>query len=161
MQHNRALLLLLAFVLVLVFAAPIPAYATRPKTNAIGPVEEEVVREIVDLEKQAKDAALHRDAAFSERTLADDYVAITPLGQVISKAETIAARKTAQLRYEAIDISDMMVRLYGNTAIVTARAEVRGTELGEEFSGPYRFTRVWVKRNGHWLTVSYQATVTR
>jgi hypothetical protein len=159
MQHNRTLLLGLAFAFAV--AVPLPAHATRPKTNAIGAVEEEVVREIVDLEKQAKDAALHRDAAFSERTLADDYVAITPLGQVISKAETIAARKTAQLRYEAIDISDMMVRLYGNTAIVTARAEVKGTELGEEFSGPYRFTRVWVRRNGHWLTVSYQATVTR
>jgi hypothetical protein len=161
MQHNRSLLLMLGLGLVLSLAAPARAHASRPKTNANGPVEEEVVREIVDLEKQAKDAALHRDAAFSERTLADDYVAITPLGQVISKAETIAARKTAQLRYEAIDISDMMVRLYGNTAIVTARAEVKGTELGEEFNGPYRFTRVWVRRNGHWLTVSYQATVTR
>lgn len=160
MQHNRSLLLL-GLGLVLSLAAPARAHASRPKTNANGPVEEEVVREIVDLEKQAKDAALHRDAAFSERTLADDYVAITPLGQVISKADTIAARKTAQLRYEAIDISDMIVRLYGNTAIVTARAEVKGTELGEEFNGPYRFTRVWVRRNGHWLTVSYQATVTR
>jgi hypothetical protein len=161
MQRNRTLLLMLGLALALAVTTPLPAHASRPKTNAIGPVEEEVVREIMDLERQAKDAALHRDAAFSERTLADDYVAITPLGQVISKAETIAARKTAQLRYEAIDISDMMVRLYGNTAIVTARAEVKGTELGEEFSGPYRFTRVWVRRNGHWLTVSYQATVTR
>jgi len=157
MPHNRTLLL----VLVLVSCLPASANATRPKTNATGPVEEEVVREIVDLERQAKDAALHRDAAFSERTLADDYVAITPLGQVISKAETVAARRTAQLRYDAIEVSDMIVRLYGNTAIVTARAEVKGTELGEEFSGPYRFTRVWVRRNGHWLTVSYQATVTR
>lgn len=161
MQHNRSALLMLALVLGLPFVLPVPAQASRPKTNAIGPIEEEVVREIVELERQAKDAALHRDAAFSERTLADDYMAITPLGQVISKADTIAARKTAQLRYEAIDISDMMVRLYGNTAIVTARAEVKGTELGEEFNGPYRFTRVWVRRNGHWLTVSYQATVTR
>ena len=161
MQHNRSTLLMLGLALILGFAAPVQAHASRPKTNATSPVEEEAVREIVDLERQAKDAALHRDAAFSERTLADDYVAITPLGQVISKADTIAARKTAQLRYEAIDISDMMVRLYGNTAIVTARAEVKGTELGEEFNGPYRFTRVWVRRNGHWLTVSYQATVTR
>jgi ketosteroid isomerase-like protein len=157
MQHNRTLL----FVLAVAFALPVSASASRPKTNAAGPAEEEEVREIVDLERQAKDAALHRDAAFSERTLADDYVAITPLGQVISKAETVAARRTAQLRYEAIDVSNMVVRLYGNTAIVTARAEVKGTELGEEFSGPYRFTRVWVRRNGHWLTVSYQATVTR
>ena len=157
MRHKG--LSLVVWLLALSLAAS--ARATRPKSNAAGPAEEETVREIMDLERQAKEAALHRDAAFVERTLADDYVAITPLGQIVSKAETIAARKSAQLRYDAIDVSDMVVRLYGNTAIVTARAAVKGTELGEEFSGPYRFTRVWVRRNGKWLTVSYQATVTR
>jgi ketosteroid isomerase-like protein len=157
MRHNSSIL----FVLAALFSLPFAAEATRPKSNASGPAEEQAVREIVDLEHQAKEAALHRDVAFVERTLADDYVAITPLGQVVTKADTIAARKTAQLRYDAIDVTDMVVRLYGNTAIVTARADVKGTELGEEFSGPYRFTRVWVRRGSKWLTVSYQATVTR
>jgi hypothetical protein len=159
MKHNSAQL----FVLALAFCFPVPSQArtTRPQSNASGPHEEETVREIVDLERQAKEAAIHRDAAFSERTLAEDYVAITPLGQVVSKADTISARKSAQLRYDSIDITEMVVRLYGNTAVVTARADVKGQELGEEFSGPYRFTRVWVRRSGRWLTVSYQATVTR
>jgi|SRR5689334_23650798 ketosteroid isomerase-like protein len=156
MQHNGLTL----YVLALVLSVSLPASASRPKNNASTVADEEAVREIVDLEKQSKDAALHRDADFAERVLAEDYVAITPLGQVVGKADTIAARKTAQLRYETIDVSDMVVRMYGNTAIVTARASVKGTELGEEFSGPYRFTRVWVRRNGKWLTVSYQATVT-
>jgi len=156
MQHNGLTL----YVLALVLSVSLPASATRPKSNASTAADEEAVREIVDLEKQSKDAALHRDADFAERVLAEDYVAITPLGQVVGKADTIAARKTAQLRYETIDVSDMVVRMYGSTAIVTARASVKGTELGEEFSGPYRFTRVWVRRNGKWLTVSYQATVT-
>ena len=157
MKHNRVSL----FVALVVLSSSLHARTTRPQTNATGPRDEETVREIVDLERQAKDAALHRDAAFSERTLAEDYVAISPLGQVIGKAETVAARRTAQLRYDSIDVTDMVVRLYGSTAVVTARADVRGKELGEEFSGPYRFTRVWVRRNGHWQTVSYQATVTR
>jgi hypothetical protein len=157
MKQNRVAL----SVALVVLCSSLHARATRPQTNATGPRDEEAVREIVDLERQAKDAALHRDAAFSERTLAEDYVAISPLGQVIGKAETVAARRTAQLRYDSIEVTDMVVRLYGSTAVVTARADVRGKELGEEFSGPYRFTRVWVRRNGHWQTVSYQATVTR
>ena len=157
MQHNSRRL----FIVTLILSMVGPAYASRPQGNSTGARDEELVREILDLERQAKEAALKRDAAFSEKTLADDYVAISPLGQVINKADTIAARKTAQLRYESIDISEMVVRLYGNTAVVTARAEVKGRELGEEFRGPYRFTRIWVRRNGHWVTVSYQATVTR
>ena len=158
MRHNR--LVLLGSILALTFFSPL-ASATRPQSNASASHDEEMIREIVDLERQSKEAAIHRDAAFSERTLAEDYMAITPLGQVVGKADTIAARKTAQLRYDSIEISDMVIRLYGNTAVVTARAAVKGKELGEEFTGPYRFTRVWVRRNGHWVTVSYQATVTR
>ena len=75
----------------------------RTSDQCRGAARRRNVREIVDLERQAKEAAIHRDAAFSERTLADDYVAISPLGQVINKADTIAARKTAQLRYDSIE----------------------------------------------------------
>ena len=123
--------------------------------------ERESIREILDLERQSKDAAVQRNPEFSQRTLAEDYMAITPLGQVITKGDTIAARRSGQLRYESIEINDVVVRLYGNTAIVTARANVKGVDLGEEFNGAYRFTRVWVRRNGRWLAASYQATVTR
>jgi len=132
-----------------------------PQANSSGVYDQEIIRQILELERQAKDASVHRDAAFAERTLADDYVAITPLGQVITKSETIAARRSGQLRYDSIDVSEMVVRVFGNTAIVTARADVKGRDLGEEFNGPYRFTRVWIHRGGHWQTISYQATVTR
>src|SRR5262249_14960298 len=92
MQHNSLRLYVLAVMLSVAF----PVNAARPKTNANTPAEEETVREIVDLERQSKDAALHRDAEFAEKVLADDYVAITPLGQVVGKADTVAARKTSQ-----------------------------------------------------------------
>ena len=49
--------------------------------------EQETIRQIVDMERQSKEASLHRDADFSLRTLAEDYVAITPLGQVTTKRD--------------------------------------------------------------------------
>ena len=55
----------------------------------------------------------------------------------------------------------MVVRVYGDTAVGTAALTSRATNLGEDFSGPYRYTRVWVRRTGHWQAVSYQATVTQ
>ena len=125
------------------------------------PADQATIREIVDMERQAREASLHRDAEFSQRTLAEDYVAITPLGQVTTKQDTVSARKSGQLRYDTINVSDMVVRVYGDTAVVTARADVKGHQLGEDFSGPYRYTRVWVRRTRHWQAVSYQATVTQ
>lgn len=163
MPHNRLPLLMLSLLLLL--AAPANAARQQPAAPVQAPTgvhDQETIRQILDLERQSKDAAVKRDASFSERTLADDYVGITPLGQVITKADTVAARRSGQLRYDAMELSDVVVRVYGGTtAVVTARAEVRGKDLGEEFSGPYRFTRVWVRRSGRWQAVSYQATVTR
>ena len=152
-------------VLLLSLLVTLPAFAgqhvaVHPRTS-IDSADQSTIKEIVEMERQAKEASLHRDPDFSQRTLAEDYVAITPLGQITTKQDTVSARKSGQLRYEAIDVSDMVVRVYGDTAVVTARADVKGHQLGEDFSGPYRYTRVWVRRTGHWQAVSYQATVTQ
>ncbi len=153
----------LPYLFCVLFCLPVFAAqrtVSRPKaiTNT---GDDAAIREIIEMEKQARDASIRRDPDFSQRTLADDYVAITPLGQVTTKGDTVAARKSGQLRYESIDVSDMVVRVYGDTAVVTARADVKGHQLGEDFSGPYRYTRVWVRKTGHWQAVSYQATVTQ
>jgi ketosteroid isomerase-like protein len=156
---NKSVALLLAVLIALpAFSAQHVAVHPRPPADS---GDQETIREIVEMEREARDASLHRDADFSQRTLADDYVAITPLGTVTTKQDTVSARKSRQLRYDTIDVSDMVVRVYGDTAIVTARADVKGHQLGEDFSGPYRYTRVWVKKTGHWQAVSYQATVTQ
>jgi ketosteroid isomerase-like protein len=151
-------LLLAALIAVPAFSAQHVAVHPRPPADS---GDQETIREILEMERQAREATLHRDADFSQRTLAEDYVAITPLGTVTTKQDTVTARKTRQLRYDNIDVTDMVVRIYGDTAVVTARADVKGHQLGEDFSGPYRYTRVWVKKTGHWQAVSYQATVTQ
>ena len=156
---NKCLPFLLA-MLVALPAMSAQRSTVRPRT-LFDSGDQAVIREIIEMERQAKEASLRRDADFSQKTLAEDYVAITPLGQVTTKQDTVSARKSGQLRYETINVTDMVIRIYGDTAVVTARAEVKGHQLGEDFSGPYRYTRVWVRRTGHWQAVSYQATVTK
>jgi ketosteroid isomerase-like protein len=158
LTNKCALLLLTGLLSTSLLAAQHTAIRPRQPINT---GDEDGIRQIVELERQAKEASLHRDADFSERTLGDDYVGITPLGQVTTKQDVLRARKSGQLRYETIDVSEMVVRVYGDTAIVTARADVKGHQLGEDFSGPYRYTRIWVRRAGRWEIVSYQATVTQ
>jgi ketosteroid isomerase-like protein len=156
---NKCAVLLWALLVALpAFSAQHVAVHPRPSMDT---GDQSAIREILDMERQAREASLRRDADFSQRTLAEDYVAITPRGQVTTKRDTLSARRSGQLRYDTIDVSDMVVRVYGDMAVVTARADVKGHQLGEDFSGPYRYTRVWVRRTGHWQAVSYQATVTQ
>ena len=58
MQHNRRLLLALTLSFVVPSVGPCFARATHPQGSATGPHDEEIVREIIDLERQEKEAAL-------------------------------------------------------------------------------------------------------
>jgi ketosteroid isomerase-like protein len=51
------------------------------------------------------------------------------------------------------------VRFYGTTALVTSRADVSGTNTGGDFSGSFRYTRVYVRNaEGKWKVVSFEAS---
>src|SRR5215475_7565488 len=116
--------------------------------------ENKMIREIMDLERHTKEASIHNDTKFTEQALADNYIAIGPLGTVVTKSDMVDVRRRSKLHYESIDVSEMVVRIYGDTAVVTAKAEVKGSDFGEDFSGPYRYTRVWVKEKGAWRAVA-------
>ena len=152
-------------VFLLAIALAIPAFSAQRVTvrprSMTDSGDQTAIKEIIEMERQAKEASIRRDVDFLQRTLAEDYVAITPLGQITTKQDTVSARKSVQLKYDTINVTDMVVRVYGDMAVVTARADVKGHQFGEDFSGPYRYTRVWVRRTGHWLAVNYQATVTQ
>ena len=79
MIHKCAVLLLSGLAALPAFAGEQIALHPRPPVQG---ADQEIIREIVDMERQAKEASLRRDADFVQRTLAEDYVAITPLGQV-------------------------------------------------------------------------------
>jgi ketosteroid isomerase-like protein len=115
--------------------------------------------EIDQLEQNWHDAILHRNVQAMEGLLADDYIAITANGTLQSKDQTLANLKNGTLHFNAIEFSDRKVRFYGQTALVTSRAEVSGTNAEGEVSGSYRYTRVYVRDpNGAWKIVSFEAS---
>jgi hypothetical protein len=77
--------------------------------------------------------------------------------------ETAQARaeieKIGSFKYSAREVSDLVIRVYGDSAVVTGRARQAGTENGGDYGGENRFTRVYVKRNGRWITVALQVTL--
>ena len=89
----------------------------------------------------------------------DDYTFITLRGEMRTKAEILKGFASGSFHYESREISDLKVRVYGDTAIVTGRSVQKGMENGKDYSGGYWFTRVYVKQNGHWLTVALQTTL--
>jgi ketosteroid isomerase-like protein len=89
----------------------------------------------------------------------DDYTFITLRGEMRSKSDILKGFASGSFHYESREISDLKVRIYGDTAVVTGRSVQKGVENGKDYSGDYWFTRVYVKQKGRWLTVALQTTL--
>jgi hypothetical protein len=147
-------------VLVLVLAISVSgaAFAKDKADKKNGKAGGSVEQQVKELDDQARQAAISGDTSFQEKYLADDFVAINPMGHVASRDEAIAMRKNGDIKYSAIDQKDQKIHVYGNTAVVTSTADVKGTNKGNDISGTYQASRVWVKRNGKWQQVLFQST---
>lgn len=117
--------------------------------------------EIKRLEELRNQAVLHGDVAALDRMTSDDYTFITLKGEMRTKSDILNGFKSGSFHYESRQISDLNVRIYGNTAVVTGRSVQKGMENGKDYSGDYRFTRVYVKQKDRWLTVALQTTLIR
>ncbi len=89
---------------------------------------------------------------------ADDIISVDPMGVVTDKSQDKQAFSSGDVKLQSIDESDVKVRVYGNTAVAVGAQDVKGTYKGQDISGKYRFTDVWVKRSGKWQIVSSQVT---
>lgn len=119
-------------------------YKTAKASEKKSPLEQELMK----LEVEWVEAIKKHDKTALERLLADDLSHTDEDGRVISKAEYIAGIESVDL--ESYSVSEVSVRGYGNTAIVSARWVVKGSFGGRDFSGDYRETDVWVKKGGRW-----------
>jgi len=128
---------------------------TVAQTSATSPTEQEIKA----LEQERNRAILQGDAAALGRMTADDYSFITLRGELRTKSEIVKGFESGSFKYESRQISDLKIRVYGDTAVVTGRSTQKGRENGKDYSGDYRFTRVYVKQNGRWLTVALQTTL--
>jgi hypothetical protein len=113
---------------------------------------------VAGLEEQVRMAVIKGDTSVLERYLADDFVGIGPNGIADDKSHTIQALKDGTVKYSAIDVSEEHVRMYGNTGIYNGRGNVKMTINGQPLTADVRVTIVWLKQNGHWKRVSFQAT---
>lgn len=99
-----------------------------------------------------------KDLATLDRLMADEYILTDPLGNVRTKAESLAAIQTNEVNFESSESDDVKVRISGDTAVVTGRSTFRGRYKGWSMSGRYQYTDVLVKRHGTWKAVGSHIT---
>ncbi|HVN22277.1 MAG TPA: nuclear transport factor 2 family protein [Dongiaceae bacterium] len=91
--------------------------------------------------------------------LADEFVITVEDGNVYSKAGYISHTADSKVRVDIAEMSDLKVRLHGNTAIVTGSYHEKGQSEGKAYEYHDRLTDVWMKSGGRWQVVASHYSV--
>ena len=104
-------------------------------------------------------ACLDGDADALESLLADDMTFHTPFGTTQTKAGEVEALRSGQVDYTSVKDEEPVIRLYGQTGIVTGRADIEWQAGGEAGQALVYYTAVYGFTAPDWHMLAWQATL--
>src|SRR5947207_359985 len=113
----------------------------------------EAEEELLKLEKAFAEAIVKNDLEGIGRLVTDDWIIIDPNGEIIDRPRFFEVIKSGALTHDVMESEDFRVRVYGDSAVVTALTCTKGRFMGQDFSTQERATDVFVKRDGRWQCV--------
>ena len=109
---------------------------------------------LVAAELALRRAQLASDVAALERLVDDALVFTGPDGAVYGKDDDLDAHRTGMIRITRLEPSEERIQRFGSIAVISVRMEMEGTFRDAAFAGPFRYTRVWCKRESGWRIVA-------
>src|SRR5258706_1704666 len=100
---------------------------------------------VADLDTRYQAAVKENDAATMDRILADDFALVTGLGKVYTKADLLEEARSQRMVYERQEDSAQTVRVWGDTAVITACLWAKGREDGQPFNYKLWFSDTYVR----------------
>ncbi len=113
---------------------------------------------LTQIERDWDAAFLRNDVAFVESVLADDFIATYDDGSRGDKAKELKLVAEFNQIIESSTLDDFSVRIYGETAVVSFSRHLVGPSQGRRLEMSFRYTDVFVLRQGRWLCVSSHGT---
>jgi ketosteroid isomerase-like protein len=140
----------------------LPAVAALALGSGVAQASPEDDRKAVaalDTEFQA--AVKHGDAATIDRIQHPDMVLVLGDGEILTKADHIAAARDGKIRYDIQDEEPgtQVVRVHGDTAVVTALLRLKGTSEGKPFDRRVWFSDTYVRTPAGWKYFFGQASL--
>jgi ketosteroid isomerase-like protein len=120
------------------------------------PTDESVV---TALDNEYQEAVKNNDVATMDRILADDFVLVTGNGTAYTKADLLKEAAEKTVIYERQEDSNQTVRIWGDTAVITALLWAKGTDRGEPFDYKVWFSDTYVRTAQGWRYVFGQASL--
>ncbi len=104
-------------------------------------------------------ALVAADEAALDTLLPDDWFYYGPSGGSTTKAELLERLRSGLLKYDAITDPSPLIRLHGQTAIVTGPVYLDIHSDGQPMHGGLNYTAVYGWIAPQWRLLAYQSTV--
>jgi hypothetical protein len=114
--------------------------------------------QIIDAESRLIEAMQASNIEELEALISNDLVFTGHTGQVFTKQMDMEAHRTGNIKIYSIEISEQVIKLLDNVAVVSVRKDISGSFFGEVEVGIYRYTRVWQCTGDIWQVVAAHAT---
>jgi hypothetical protein len=124
-------------------------------TDARAPKSEQELMKVLD---RLTEAYLRADTDVINQIYADDCIITNSIGTVVTKADLIKVLKSGAVKYEAYERDNLILRLYGTTAVISAAITSKSVSQGRVLTGRSRVITVWVKQGGKWRFIAGQGT---
>jgi ketosteroid isomerase-like protein len=126
-------------------------------SKAASPSDDQKTVAALDTQYQA--AVKANDFATMDRILADDFILVEGDGSIQTKTDLLNEAKSKRILYQQQDGSQQTVRLWGDTAVVTARLWGKGTDAGKPFDWVLWYSDTYVRGPNGWRYVFGQASL--
>jgi hypothetical protein len=121
--------------------------------------EAEIQREeLVNLQQEVARALQLHNGSFFNRVYSDDFQGTSASGANLDKIAYVNLVQNSPFRYNSFVVSDIRVRVFQETAVVTCLWSFRGTVNGNAFSRQSRVITVYVAGQRGWQVVASQET---
>jgi ketosteroid isomerase-like protein len=117
--------------------------------------------EVARLDTEFQAAVKKNDAAAMARILHADMMLVLGDGRISTRAEQLQEARDGLIEYEIQDEDPgtQTVRVYGDTAVVTARLRIKGTSRGVAFKRLLWFSDTYVRTPAGWRYCFGQASL--
>lgn len=126
---------------------------TAPCVRAAPPQDSEAAQ-VRALEFKLTQAYRQRQFDLLASLLDEDFVITFENGNVYGKTGYISFSATSTIKVDVAEMSEMKVRMHGNTAIVTGLYHERGKDKDGAYDYRDRFTDVWMNAVGRWRLIA-------
>ena len=109
-------------------------------------------RVVGELDTRFQDAVKHNDAETMAKIFHDDVVLVVGSGRVFTRDDMLNEARSGVMTYEQQDEEpgSQIVRVWGDTAVVTAKLWIKGAEAGKPFERKLWFTDTYVRTDRGW-----------